>query len=190
MTSVVSTPSSSGTTDVKHNEALPEDKFAANVDALFELITEIITDLYDRGHNVVDPKIVSIAGIALKAFSRTGLIETFISLSHKHWSLIQKRDRKYFVEHAGQIFAGIKLDKIEAFSNLFRENEDGTILIGKEDEDLIGDYFFTLVRISISYIHRRRGPYIQDKKPAYKVKYEENIDLEKEAKLWNVKLEF
>jgi len=126
----------------------------------------------------------------LESFDKTKLIEAFITQSYKHWYLILKRDRDYFVKHAESIFSGISAGNISAFSKLFEKGKDGKLIIEQEDEDCISDYFNSLVKISIRYIHRMRQP-VKEKDGSYSYKNKAAfsfVDLEKEVKDWNMKL--
>lgn len=148
-----------------------EERFKANVVGLGDLILDIVTEVNDKEHFVVDPVVVNLAVRVLERISGKAIISTFINKSNTNadgkvfsmeehcWSKIRSRDRSFFVENAGEIFSGLPVERVDAFSKMFSAvDENGKPVVPEEDEQEIWEYFESFVKISIKYIHENRKP--------------------------------
>lgn len=137
------------------NKPLPTtvERFFMNVEGLFQLISELVNSAYQSGHKIVSPYLVNFAGFVLFKLDKEFVLKTFIEKSHKHWEQIRVRDESFFVHSAGNVFAGLPLDAVNAFKELFiLQQSNGERFVTEDDRDAMWDYFESLVRISIHYL--------------------------------------
>lgn len=171
----------------------PTERFHANVVGLGELICEIVHKMNDRGYNIVDGQLVELGVCLIAKLDHTTVINTFIHKSsfdskndplpfESHcWTKIKAKDRSFFINNSDVIFSGLPKDKVDAFSRMFAlTDENGKQVIPESDEEELWEYFQSLVKIAIKYIHTRR-----ETDPDFLNK----IDLERHVRHWKVKLE-
>lgn len=129
------------------------ERFFMNVEGLFQLISELVNSAYQSGHKIVSPYLVNFAGFVLFKLDKEFVIKTFIEKSHKHWEQIRIKDEDFFVTSAGKVFAGLPMDSVNAFKELFLlKMSNGERFVSDDDRDAIWEYFESLVRISIHYL--------------------------------------
>jgi len=129
------------------------ERFFMNVEGLFQLISELVNSAYQSGHKIVSPYLVNFAGFVLFKLDKEYVIKTFIEKSHKHWDQIRLKDEDFFVTSAGKVFAGLPMDSVNAFKELFLlKMSNGERFVSDDDRDAIWEYFESLVRISIHYL--------------------------------------
>lgn len=187
----------------------PEERFHTNLVGLGELIFDLVTEVNAKGYNIINPKIVELAVHLLYKIDHVTVINTFISGSNKldaegnpipfekHcWTKIKAHDRSFFLDNAGVIFHGLPCDRIDAFSRMFSITDaDGKLVVAKEDENEIWEYFESLVKIAIKYIHFKRQPQLIRRGTEEIRRYRadnflESIDLSQHANCWELTLEF
>jgi len=129
------------------------ERFFMNVEGLFQLISELVSSAYQSGYKIVSPYLVNFAGFVLFKLDKEFVLKTFIEKSHQHWEQIRVRDEEFFVHSAGKVFAGLPLDSVNAFKELFLLNTTkGERFVSEDDRDAMWDYFESLVRIAIHYL--------------------------------------
>ena len=129
------------------------ERFFMNVEGLFQLISELVNSAYQAGHKIVSPYLVNFAGFVLFRLDKSFVIDTFIEKSHTHWDEIRLKDEDFFVSSAGTVFAGLPLDSVNAFKELFLlKTKTGERFVSEDDRDALWEYFESLVRISIHYL--------------------------------------
>jgi len=129
------------------------ERFFMNVEGLFQLISELVNTAYQSGYKVISPYLVNFAGFVLFKLNKDFVLRTFIEKSYKHWDQIRVKDEDFFINHAGQVFAGLPLDEVNAFKELFvLKTKSGDRFVSEDDRDAIWEYFESLVRISIHYL--------------------------------------
>jgi hypothetical protein len=129
------------------------ERFFMNVEGLFQLISELVNSAYQSGHKIVSPYLVNFAGFVLFKLDKEYVIKTFIESSNKHWEQIRLKDEDFFVSSAGKVFAGLPMDNVNAFKELFLlKMSNGERFVSEDDRDAIWEYFESLVRISIHYL--------------------------------------
>lgn len=178
-------------------EVTCEDKFLRSVTELTDLIHELVEDACQRGYTIIPPLLVKMGGQYLSShYSKEKIIQGFIKRSHAHWDAIHERKEEFFASNANAIFGGLPLDNVDAFKKLFTlKDKNGVHVIAKEDRAAIWDFFDSLVKISIRYIFEGRRPSIRvtndgKKKPVYLASFFDEVELERHAKNWGIKLEF
>lgn len=189
----------------------PEERFYQNVIGLCELIYDIVCDVQVKGVPVVHPDIIQVAITLLQHMNYQTMIEAFISKSDETciqpdgsrsfkdhcWVKIHSRDRDFFLNNTNVLFSQLPPDHVKLFGNMFKaEDENGNNVVPKEDEDEVWEFFHSLVKISIKYVHEQRDPIIiVDENGKHVKKYGNkkvfpNLELEKHAEMWNVYLPF
>jgi hypothetical protein len=149
------------------------ERFFMNVEGLFQLISELVNSAYQNGYKVVSPYLVNFAGFVLFKLDKNFVLNTFIEKSHEHWEQIRLKDEDFFVSSAGTVFAGLPLDSVNAFKELFLlKTKTGERFVSDDDRDALWEYFESLVRISIHYLQE------DPKRNTF------GIDLEKTSALW------
>jgi hypothetical protein len=129
------------------------DRFFMNVEGLFQLISELVNSAYQSGYKIVSPYLVNFAGFVLFRLDKKFVIDTFIEKSHNHWEEIRVKDEEFFISSAGTVFAGLPLDSVNAFKELFLlKTKTGERFVSEDDRDALWEYFESLVRISIHYL--------------------------------------
>jgi hypothetical protein len=171
----------------KNSISLPTtiERFFLNVDGLFHLISELVNSAYQSGHKIVSPYLINFAGFVLFKLEKEFVLKTFIEKSHEHWEQVRLRDEDFFIHRAGKVFAGLPLDSVNAFKELFllKSTKGGTEngtggsgerFVSEDDRDALWDYFESLVRISIHYLQEHPEKNIW------------NIDVEKVFTQWKI----
>ena len=146
-------------------------------------IRDIIIESKDNPKTKINPKLINIANTFLKPINSHNLITNFIEKSNDYWDQIIIHDENFFTEHCQDIFYGLPENHIKDFQQLFKDN-----VIEDEDKDILWEYFKSLVKISIHYIHEQRQPKLVDGKPAYSKDFFPLIKLKQISKKWGVKL--
>ena len=173
-----------------------EERFIRNVLELSDLIHELTSICWDEGIKDVNPALIILAKAYLKKYNKIEMIETFILHSHKCWDEIEERRENFFNVHAAAIFAHlpVKEGNISAFKMLFTSKDDkGEHIIIQEDRNAIWDYFHSLVKICIKYVHRIRYCKLIEiegkMKPRYTVNKFPEIKVRYHAKKWDIELD-
>lgn len=177
-------------------EPSSEERFYQTVVELTQLIHDLVSESYDKGYEIVSPGLVQMGGIILSAYNKMKIIQVFIKYSHSHWDEIRNRNESFFDEHSTSIFGDLPLNNVNAFKALFTlRDKNGHHVITKDDRDAVWDFFHTLVKISIKYIHLGRRPVqrIDNKgkpKCIYLAHFFDEVDIETHAKEWKIQLDF
>jgi len=137
----------------KHKFPTTVERFFMNVEGLFQLVSELVNTSYQSGYQIVSPYLVNFAGFVLFKMEKEFVLRSFIDKSHKHWNQILVRDEDFFINSAGKVFAGLPLDSVNAFRELFLlKTKSGERMVSEDDRDAMWDYFDSLVRISIHWL--------------------------------------
>lgn len=164
-----------------------EERFKGTVVELLDFInTDIISDLNKRNIKIGIDKGLIILGIeAIGQFDNNEFITGFIEKSNSHWSEIKSRNEIFFIRHSGEIFKMAPLFLVKAFTDLFNQN-----LLSNDNKESMWEFFESMVRICIKYIHKNRHPYTENGVEYYKTPFFQNIKLKKVSEEWGVKLTF
>ena len=168
-----------------------EERFRQNISDFTMLIRELLEDCSRRGKTNIDPNIITVASAFIESYDPKTLLTNFVHYSYPYWDKISKHEEAFFRENCADVFKDIPMDHINAFKELFSEDEQ---VISDDDKDAMWDYFDSFVKICIKYIHRQRGPKIRDIGKGPQRVYSKNefpdVHLQKYAQLWDVKLEW
>lgn len=171
-----------------------EERFSRNIIDVVRVIKELITICYSEGKTLIKPSLITLAQAALESYDKNALIENFISFSFKFWDQILNKEDRFFIDNSESIFAGLPVNHVNAFRELFEVKEDGKCIITDDEKNCVFLYFISFVKISLHYIHKKREPVIvikNDKKiKLWKNKYKSEIRLVHYAKLFDVNLEW
>lgn len=153
----------------------PEHRFQDNVLSLCDLIYDMVSDARSKGYVAINPDTVIFCKGILEKYPASKLIEGFIRTSEPDWDRIYDRDDSYFLTNADKIFGDLPTASVTAFRDLFTlKDSNGSPFVGKEDRDVISEYFETFVKIAINYIHQKRGPAILKRKDGTKHRVYQN----------------
>jgi hypothetical protein len=170
----------------------PEERFHENVIGLTQLVYDLVDGAFRRGYKIVNPNLVALCEGVLSLWNKRSLIDSFIKHSHIHWDQIHRRDENFFEHHAKDIFKGFYPDKVDAFKQLFTlRDSQGNHVIKPDDRDAIWEFFTSLIKIAIHYIHDNRKPRFQVdtngvKQPVYMEGFFDEVDLVHHARVWGI----
>jgi hypothetical protein len=188
-----------------------EDRFHQNVLGLAELIYDIVCDVQEKGFPVVSPPILEFAIGILRGFSSKQVIETFICKANEAsvqtteeedcfedhpFVKIYHQDRDFFLSNTNILFSQLPPDRVRLFGEMFSgKDESGNPIVPEEDEEEVWEYFKSLVRIALKYIHQQRQPILIREAHQEIRKYQRpdvfsDIDLARHATLWELNLPF
>jgi len=109
-----------------------------------------------------------------------------------HWNKIHQKDEKFMEENAFTIFTIVPPENTQEFKNIFtKKDEAGMLIVNQEDREIIWEYLFSFVKISIREIHHKRRGYIV-KHPDGKIKLNyhhrhlTDIDIKHHADKWGI----
>ncbi len=173
-----------------------EERFATNIKGMSDLLYELISAAYARGHQKINPQLITMAGLYISGIDKTVLIDTFITHTYTDcWDQIRRREDKFFIENASKIFGKLPIqsEQIDAFKYLFTTSDKNGPLITEEDKTAIFDIASSLVKIAIKYTHRKRCVELVEvdgvMKPRYKYNFMPEIKVRDEAKKWGITLD-
>ena len=173
----------------------PVERFRANMDAIFDLINELVVKANQQGCTVVSSLMVSLGTIYLKSQNPDELITSFIDRSYLYWDQIHIKDEKFFNENLGTVFSGISKSNSDAFLVLATaKDKSGKPIISEEDREGIWTYIRSFVKISIHYIHEKRIPDVMKKEgklmAVYRQNFKPDIKLDEHRQKWEIKFIF
>ena len=182
---------------MNENNPSEEQRFKENVLGLTDLVHFLITDCWNNGVKEMNPTMIHLASMYLSGFDNVQLIETFIRHSHMYWDEIKSQNENFFIEHSSSIFSQLPVGKgnIDAFKTLFTAKKNGVSIISPDDKAGLWEYFTSLVKICIKYVHRVRDCYLEENKstgrmqPRYRYEKFPEIKVRECAKKWDVKIE-
>lgn len=174
-----------------------EERFFQNTQDLSLLMHTLTTNCWDAGFRDINPALILLAKAYLGGLNKVELIETFIENSHMYWNEIHDKNETFFIEHTNEVFGKLPVDvgTINVFRTFFTaKDKKGEYVVSEEDRGYIWDTFYSLVKISLKYIHRKRECVLVLNKetgkmrPSYKNNLWSNIRVREYAKLFNVEL--
>jgi hypothetical protein len=189
----------------------PEERFYENVLGLSELIYDIVCDAKEKGFPVVSPEIIRFAISALSFLDKKSIIETFIDKSEhtciscagernfvNHcWNKIHAKDKDFFLKNTNVLFNQLPPNRVKIFGEMFSaKDEDGNPIVNPEDEEEVWEYFHSLVKIAIKYVHEQRDPIILNRDGKEQKGYTNlnnafpEMEIEKHAQKWDIYLPF
>ncbi len=185
----------------------PEERFRKNIAQLSETLGAIIDELKEQGHMFVKPIIIKLMTAFIESYDAHTIIRNFVYYSNEHWAMIKERDENFFFKHADDIFRDLgdyvpnAQKHIDTFKSLFAaKDENGDFLVVQEDRNLIWEYFDSMIKISIKYVHIFKNPVWKVKHGkvirGYDAKYTKvtqflsKIKASKQAIIWEIELKW
>lgn len=168
------------------------ERFAACASELIEILLDILEEMASDGYYIFDMKVLHTAKAALMLHDKKELIEGFIKESHKFWDKIKEEDTNFFLQNAKVLFNSLPFQDIDPFVKLFTVKDcENNFLLREEAKKGIWNFFHSMVKICIKYIHKARAPFISVKGiKSYDAKFAEDIDLQRNINLWELDVEF
>jgi hypothetical protein len=172
-----------------------EERFFENSFVMADAIKHALREFAKRGHTQASPMMIDMAMAFLSKYDRHELIQKFIDNGHQEcWDKIKERDEEFFIANSKVIFSYLPDTILSIFADLFRARDSSGILI-MDDEFKAGVWRIldALIKISIKYVHKRRGPRIHTKngKSYYdytNVKFMPDVDIAHHANVWGLDL--
>lgn len=172
-----------------------EDRFQSNMLALVDLVRELIATCHASGKTTINPALISLARGILESYDKKVAIENFIGYSYEFWDQISKREEIFFLENCSTIFRDIPGNHLDAFRELYEARDaEGKPIIIESDKDAMWEFFDSLIKICIKFIHRERGPTMKDlnkgkgPQPVYTVNSFPDVRLQHYSNVWKVDL--
>lgn len=188
---------------ISNNKIGHAERFYQTMIELSNLLYEIISVCYENKYTTLNPLTIKAAELIIKLCEYDTIIVNFIDYSLSIiennkvviWEKILTRDESFFLENANDIFAKdsyVPVDNINAFKIIFTTlDPQGNPIISDEEKIIIWEYFDTLLKISIKFIHDGRKPYLNDNQEScYKERYYSDIPILEYAKRYNLQLSF
>jgi hypothetical protein len=175
----------------------PEEvRFSQNTTIMANAVLEAIEKLHNQGYHTVNPMLVRLASTVMAGFDKHYLIQGFIENSHSEcWDMIKRRDEEYFKEHASEVFQYLPMDHVNLFKDLFEQKDaHGKSVVPDSLKNQIWDLFDSMIKISIKYVHKQRGPYSYASEAGvvneYQMDFLEAVDVPYHSEVWKVKLDY
>lgn len=102
----------------------------------------------NSGKIVIEEGFLRVAIEFVKTSDDRTLIRNFIQNSYQYWPQINEKKEDFFLKHSNVIFNMIDQNYVNSFKQLFQNN-----LISEDEKESIWMYVFSLVKISIKYLH-------------------------------------
>lgn len=173
-------------------------RFMGNMMRLVDRMHRILWEVNDKGYNQIDPKLVPIVKIFLQKYGDEKVINTFISNSKDYWNEIYNRNVDYFVDNAYRLFDKLPIPdskkKINAFTFVFTQKEGTDYVVKQKHRAAIWEFFHSLVKIAIKYVHKKRTPVkvLVDGRVRYRYQKKDewypDLDIPGLARKWEIKL--
>lgn len=170
-----------------------EDKFRINTLGFAELIESYNQFCWDNGYQIMPPQFLTVGRNYIEKMDKTQLINNFIVHTHEYWDAIRERDVNFLLKSGNVMFHDVPLGNINPFEIIFTaKDKKGNPLISEDERESIWDYFSSLVKIAIKYIHRKRECEYRQTADGltlrYTKKFMTHIKVRKHATNWDINL--
>jgi len=175
------------------------DKFVQVLTELFDNFVIIIDDLNQRGLTKMTGLLVDTVKKVAMSRDKHFIIDKFVINTFPYWDNIKSKDDDFFLNNSTKIF-GEEYSNDERFNSLklvFSKDAHGKYLLDEDTRNVIREFLFSLIRISIKYVFEAKGGQIErtekDGKKQVKISYTKGseyplIKVLDVAKTWEVKL--
>jgi hypothetical protein len=168
------------------------DRFQRNILDLIDFISDIIQDANDSGYDKITTKTCNFARDYIKVKNIEDIMENLIEKLHPYWDNIKNKELEFLKNKASVIFSDITPDSLNILDDLLSwTNEKEELIVSEDDIESFWSFFHSFVVMFINYIHEERDPEYdpQGRFISYQnADYFEEIELERYAKIWDVKL--
>ena len=164
----------------------PEERFKSRLIDFIEFTRNLISDANNAGINTpVSPLIFDLGKAFIEKEDAGKIVQTFTIRSLKNWDKIKSRDIGYIKGEGMSFFNGVPPAHLKACSDLHDVlRPDGTKLFNESVNDIVFDYFDSLVKLSVCYAHIQRCPDPVTKK--YTKNFFPDMKIKSEVERWGI----
>lgn len=164
----------------------PEERFKTRLIEFIEFTRSVIVDANNAGINTpVAPFILELGKNFIEKEDSGKIVQTFTIRSLKNWDKIKNRDVAFIKGEGMSFFNGLPPAQLRLFSELHDVlRPDGTKLFNDATNNIVWDYFDSLVKLSVCYAHVQRCPDPVTKK--YTKNFFPDMKIKSEVERWGI----
>jgi hypothetical protein len=138
----------------------PQDRFKDRLVQFIDFTKGLVVEANEAGiETPVSPFLLDLSKNFIAKEDSDKIITTFILRSFPNWDRIKAHDLEFMKGEGLKAFHGIPEKNLKDFTALFNVvKPDGTKLLSAPIEVQLWDFFESLVRISVCYVHQQRKP--------------------------------
>jgi hypothetical protein len=117
-------------------------------------------ELNKTGYKTITVQQIDMGLITFESMDKDYIIHRFIKFTHENWDKIYERDPDFFINNSSQVFGAMSKERFNMLNELFTlKNAKGESIITDQLKTIVMDFFITMVKTSIKYVHKKRLPY-------------------------------
>jgi hypothetical protein len=138
----------------------PQDRFKDRLVQFIDFTKGLVIEANEAGiETPVSPFLLDLSKNFIAKEDSDKIITTFILRSYPNWNRIHSHDLEFMKGEGLKAFHGIPEKNLKDFTALFDTTKpDGTKLLTPVVEGQLWDFFESLVRTSVCYVHQQRKP--------------------------------
>jgi hypothetical protein len=138
----------------------PQDRFKDRLVQFIDFTKGLVIEANEAGvETPVSPFVLDLSKNFIAKEDSDKIITTFILRSYPNWNRIQEHDLEFMKGEGLKAFYGIPEKNLKEFTALFDVTKpDGVKLMTPAIESQLWDFFESLVKISVCYVHCQRKP--------------------------------
>jgi hypothetical protein len=166
--------------------APPEERFKERLIQFIEYTKSLVVEANEHGiETPVSPFILDLSVNFIGKEDADKIITTFVLRSFQNWHRIHKHDLPFMKGEGLKSFYGIPEKNLKDFTALFDVvKPNGEKLLTPEAEAKLWEFFESLVRISVCYVHMQRKPDPVTKK--YTANFFPDMKVKAQVELWKI----
>jgi len=166
--------------------APPQERFKERLIQFIDFTKGMVIDANEHGiETPVSPFILDLSKNFIGKEEADKIITTFILRSHPNWDRIRNHDLPFMKTEGLKSFHGIPEKNLKDFTALFDVvKPDGVPLLSPSVEEKLWDFFESLVRISVCYVHMKRCPDPVTKK--YTANFFPDMKVKAQVEAWKI----
>ncbi len=164
----------------------PQERFKERLIQFIDFTKGMVLEANEAGiETPVSPFILDLSKNFIAKEDSDKIITTFILRSFENWERIRTHDLEFMKGEGLKSFYGIPEKNLKDFTALFDVvKPDGTRLLSPNVEVQLWDFFESLVRISVCYVHFQRKPDPETKK--YTANFFPAMKVKSQVELWKI----
>jgi hypothetical protein len=164
----------------------PEERFKRRLIEFIEFTKSVIVEGTAAGiQTPVSPLIMDLSKAFIEKEDAGKIVTTFTIRSLKSWDRIKSHDVEYIKNAGTSVFDGVPQKSVEDFKSLYDvKRPDGTKLFNETIEAGVWDYFESLVKLAVCYVHKERCPDPVTKK--YTKNFFPDMKVKSEVERWGI----
>ena len=164
----------------------PQDRFKDRLVQFIDFTKGLVVEANEAGiETPVPPFLLEISKNFIAKEDSDKIITTFILRSFQNWDRIHSHDLEFMKGEGLKAFHGIPEKNLKDFTALFNVvKPDGTKLLSAPIEVQLWDFFESLVKISVCYVHQQRKPDPVTKK--YTQNFFPDMKVKAQVELWKI----